>query len=216
MVEVLILHGWQNHRPDGHWQRWLAEELTARGHVVRYPQLPDADEPTREGWLAALEAELAETSRSELTIVAHSLGCSLWLAYAIERARAVQPGPDATGPAAARVMLVAPPSDGFLEQTPEIAGFVAGGTDTDDDARAGVAAALAAASLEAPIVVQSDADPCSPAGTTSFADAFELDRVIVPGGGHLTIEDGFGPFPLLLDLVLEVESTTASWETRAR
>ncbi|WP_255820923.1 alpha/beta hydrolase [Agromyces endophyticus] len=128
----------------------------------------------------------------------------------------MQPGPDATGPAAARVVLVAPPSDGFLEQTPEIAGFIAGGTDADDDARAGVAAALAAASLEAPIVVQSDADPCSPAGTTSFADAFELDRVIVPGGGHLTIEDGFGPLPLVLDLVLEVEATTAAWETRAR
>ena len=37
----LILHGWQNHRPEGHWQRWLAGELEARGHVVRYPQLPD-------------------------------------------------------------------------------------------------------------------------------------------------------------------------------
>lgn len=20
----LILHGWQNHRPEGHWQHWLA------------------------------------------------------------------------------------------------------------------------------------------------------------------------------------------------
>ena len=21
--QYLILHGWENHRPEGHWQRWL-------------------------------------------------------------------------------------------------------------------------------------------------------------------------------------------------
>lgn len=30
----LILHGWQNHRPEGHWQRGLADALAARGHHV--------------------------------------------------------------------------------------------------------------------------------------------------------------------------------------
>ena len=44
VAEALILHGWQNRRPEGHWQRWLAEELEAGGVVVRYPQLPEPDE----------------------------------------------------------------------------------------------------------------------------------------------------------------------------
>lgn len=199
MGEVLILHGWRNHRPEGHWQRWLAEELDARGHDVRYPQLPDADTPVRAGWLAALEAELVGTTPSQLTVVAHSLGCALWLAYAVARRES---GLD--DPAAARVILVSPPSDGFLERTPEISGFLTADTGEDD----AVAAALAAASIAAPMVVQGDDDPVNPAGTVAFAEVFGLERVTVPGGGHLTIGDGYGPFPLVLDLVLDPGSPT--------
>ncbi len=56
---VLIVHGWQNHRPAGHWQRELAERLTADGHRVRYPQFPEPDVPVPEDWLALLRSELA-------------------------------------------------------------------------------------------------------------------------------------------------------------
>jgi len=38
---VLLLHGWQNHRPAGHWQHQLADDLTADGVDVSYPALPD-------------------------------------------------------------------------------------------------------------------------------------------------------------------------------
>lgn len=55
----LILHGWENHRPVGHWQRHLHDELVSRGHTVRYPQLPDADAPRLDAWLGALRSELA-------------------------------------------------------------------------------------------------------------------------------------------------------------
>lgn len=194
MGGVLILHGWQNHRPEGHWQRWLAGELTARGHDVRYPQLPDADAPTRADWLAALDAELAGTNPADLTVVAHSLGCSLWLAHALARAEA-----GLGAPVAARVVLVAPPSEGFLAGIPEIAEFAAGAS--DDATRERVGAALAAATTAAPLVVQSDDDPCSPAGTLGLADALGLERITVAGAGHFTIEEGFGPLPVVLDLV---------------
>jgi hypothetical protein len=50
----LLLHGWQNHRPAGHWQHWLAGQLTALGYEVAYPQLPDPDHPDLERWLAEL------------------------------------------------------------------------------------------------------------------------------------------------------------------
>ena len=37
-TSVLILHGWQNHRPAGHWQHVLADELLPRHGVdVRLP-----------------------------------------------------------------------------------------------------------------------------------------------------------------------------------
>jgi predicted alpha/beta hydrolase family esterase len=39
-VRVLIRHGWQNRRPEGHW---LAGRLRDDGHEVRYPQFPEPD-----------------------------------------------------------------------------------------------------------------------------------------------------------------------------
>src|SRR5919108_130758 len=44
MTAYLILHGWQNHRPEDHWQHWLADRLTEPRHQVVYPQLPDPDD----------------------------------------------------------------------------------------------------------------------------------------------------------------------------
>ncbi|MGH1550815.1 hypothetical protein ACRAWB_17190 [Leifsonia poae] len=42
MRAFLILHGWDNFRPPGHWQRELATALEQRDERVVYPQLPDA------------------------------------------------------------------------------------------------------------------------------------------------------------------------------
>ena len=191
MAEVLILHGWQNHRPEGHWQRWLAGELDAAGHAVRYPQLPEPDAPVRTEWLAALEAELEGTDPAELTVVAHSLGCMLWVAHARARAAA-----GLTGPVARRVLLVGPPSDAVVASIAELAEFAA----VDAGHEASATAALAAASVEPPVVVAGDHDPYSPVEEEGLAARLGLERIVVEGGGHLTIEDGFGPFPLILGL----------------
>lgn len=207
MAEVIILHGWQNRRPEGHWQRWLAGELRGLGHEVRYPQLPDPDAPDLAVWLAALDRELRGTDPEQLTIVAHSLGCLLWVAHANARAAAGE-----RGHVARRVVLAAPPSDAVVSSIPEIASFAvmspaasgAGEGRTADAAAAvgpGLRAALAAASLEPPVVVAGDDDEYSPVEAEGLAARFGLERLVVDGGGHLTIDDGFGPFPLLLDLV---------------
>jgi predicted alpha/beta hydrolase family esterase len=39
-TSFLVLHGWPNRRPDGHWQRWLADRLAEDEAQVLYPQLP--------------------------------------------------------------------------------------------------------------------------------------------------------------------------------
>ena len=191
VAEVLILHGWQNHRPEGHWQRWLAAGLEASGTLVRYPQLPEPDEPVLDDWLAALDEELGGTDPARLTVVTHSLGCLLWLAYAARRAEA-----GASAPIARRVVLVAPAAPEVLRGIPEIAEFAP----TIDDDR--LRAALAATASEGATIVAGDADPYCPGGAESvFAKPLGAEFVVVPGGGHLTIEDGFGPFPLVRDLV---------------
>jgi predicted alpha/beta hydrolase family esterase len=104
-VGFLILHGWQGSGAD-HWQTWLADRLRAGGHEVRYPDLPDPDEPRLAAWLAVLRDVL----REEDTVVCHSLACCLWLHH---RARGGAP--------AARVLLVAPPC--LDPPPPEIADF---------------------------------------------------------------------------------------------
>ncbi|RZS65611.1 hypothetical protein EV187_1308 [Agromyces ramosus] len=188
--EYLILHGWQNRRPEGHWQRWLAAELESRGASVRYPQLPEPDEPVLDDWIAALEAELRETDPASLVVVAHSLGCLLWLAYATRRA---ERGADV--PAARRIVLVAPAAGTVLRGIPEVAAFAP----TLDCATA--RDALAGSVAERGVVVACTDDPYCPEGAEhAYARPLDLDFVPVEGGGHLTIDDGYGPFPLVLAL----------------
>lgn len=187
--QVVILHGWQNRRPDGHWQKWLAAELEARGAEVRYPQLPDPDAPVPGEWLAALEAQLAGFQPERLTVIAHSLGCLLWLDHLRERARRGE-----RGLAAARVVLVAPPAPEVLAAVPEIAAFA---IDPDEEL-----ASLVAAATGELLVVAGDIDEYCPRGAgPSFAEPLGAALLTVEGGGHLTIDDGFGPFPLVLELV---------------
>ena len=183
MKQYLILHGYENRRPDGHWQRWLASELEGSGASVRYPQLPEPDEPELDDWVAAIEAELAGTEAGSLTVVCHSLGCAAWLAFAARRAAAGR-----TDAAASRLLLVAPVSDPVLRGIPGIAGFALGGD------------AVHAAAAQV-IVIAGDADPYCPEGAGRvFAEPLGAEHVTVTGGGHLTIDDGFGAFPLVLDL----------------
>jgi predicted alpha/beta hydrolase family esterase len=192
--QYLILHGWENRRPAGHWQRWLAGELESRGAVVRYPQLPEPDLPVLDDWIDALESELRDTDPASLTVVAHSLGCLLWLAYATRRASGVD---GAERPVARRLVLVAPPAGSVLRGIPEIAAFAP----TLDCAAA--ATALAASASERGVVVAGTNDPFCPEGAEhAYARPLDLAFVPVEGGGHLTIDDGYGPFPLVLDLVL--------------
>ena len=189
-ADVLILHGWQNRRPDGHWQRWLAAELEATGARVRYPQLPDPDEPVLEDWITALEQQLDGVDPGGLTVVAHSLGCLLWLAHATRRA---DRGEMST--LARRVILVAPAAPDVLRGIPEIAAFA---PDLEEPA---TRAALAASALERVTIVAGTDDPYCPEGAqVTYAQPLDADLVSVEGGGHLTIDDGYGPFPLVLDL----------------
>jgi len=70
----LVLHGYQNHRPAGHWQWLLTEQLRTAGEQVLYPQLPAPEQPSRADWTALLRAELAQLGTGERVVVAHSLG----------------------------------------------------------------------------------------------------------------------------------------------
>ncbi|MEU6928108.1 alpha/beta hydrolase [Streptomyces sp. NPDC046385] len=178
MTTYLILHGYQNHRPPGHWHHWLAGALRERGHEVRYPQLPEPDAPVLAEWLDALEEHGRRPAEGEFVVVAHSLGVLLWL-----RAAAAGRVPDAD-----RVLLVAPPSPGVTASLPEIAGF-ADGLD------------LGAVHLKAPArLVWAAADPYCPEGAaTHYGTPLGLAMDEVPDGAHLTPDSGYGAWPSVLE-----------------
>jgi len=177
MTSFLILHGWQNHRPEGHWQRELAERLTALGHRVDYPQLPDPDAPDLGAWLAVLRGTPADADR---VVVCHSLACLLWLHALADTAHA---------PPAARVLLVAPPSPELVAGHPEIAAFV-----PPSAVRPGPGTRL----------VAGDDDPWCPDGALRrFAEPLGVDIDVIPGGGHLNPASGYGEWPDVLAWCLD-------------
>jgi predicted alpha/beta hydrolase family esterase len=173
-MQVLILHGWQGSGAD-HWQTWLAERLRARGIDVRYPALPDPGDPDPAAWDEALQAELdAMVAPEERVVVCHSLACALWLRLAARR----------PGVAAARVLLVAPPTP--ESQFPEVARFFPTGADAE---------ALAAVAGDTRLTC-ADNDPYCPEGAAAlYGEPLRIPVDLVPGGGHLNPDAGFGPWP---------------------
>ncbi|MEU8520346.1 alpha/beta hydrolase [Streptomyces sp. NPDC048577] len=179
MNTYLILHGYQNHRPAGHWQHWLAGQLAEHGHEVRYPQLPEPDAPVLEEWLAALREHLGRPAGGGRPVVlAHSLSVLLWL-------RAAALAPDAVD--VERVLLVAPPSPTVTASIPEIAAFA-------DGLDLGVR-------LKAPTrLVYGDGDPYCPEGADGhYGVPLGLDSDRVPAGAHLNPDSGYGPWPAVLE-----------------
>ncbi|MFF3690849.1 RBBP9/YdeN family alpha/beta hydrolase [Streptomyces sp. NPDC002187] len=182
----LILHGWQNRRPAGHWQHWLAGELAGRGHHVTYPQLPDPDRPDLQSWLGRLGTLLEaqrDTRAHERVVICHSLAVLLWL-HAVARA----------GARADRVLLVAPPSGEVIAGYEEVAGF---GGPRATGAQVGAAAGSTR-------LVAGDDDPYCPGGAAEqYGRPLGLATDVVPGGAHLDLDAGYGPWPSVLGWCLD-------------
>jgi predicted alpha/beta hydrolase family esterase len=170
----LFLHGLGGSGP-GHWQRWLAERLGEAGHAVRFPDLPDPDSPDPEAWNRALHAELENLDGPERVVVCHSLSCITWLGASEEIERPVD-----------RVALVAPPSLGA--GLPELVPFFPVIATAQDVARAASHTRL----------VCSDNDSYCPEGAAAlYGGPLNLPIDLQPGGGHLNLDTGLGPWPAL-------------------
>jgi serine hydrolase len=163
----LILHGLEGSGP-GHWQTWLTARLRADNERVAYPDLPDADMPALQAWHSALTGELDAQPEGEVIVVCHSLSCLLWLHHVADG-----------GVQADRVLLVAPPSEGA--DIAQIAGFFP----------VPLPRLIAGARL-----VCSDNDPYCPEGAAAlYGEPLGIPVDLIPGGGHLNPDAGYGPWP---------------------
>jgi predicted alpha/beta hydrolase family esterase len=161
----LILHGLEGSGP-GHWQTWLTARLRASGERVAYPDLPDADMPSLPAWRSALEGELGALPEGERIVVCHSLSCLLWLHHVADG-----------GAQADRVLLAAPPSE--RAGVPQIAGFFPAPLPALTGAR----------------LVCGDDDPYCPEGADTVYGVLGIPVDVIPGGGHLNPDAGYGPWP---------------------
>ena len=180
----LVLHGWQNHRPRGHWERELVADLRARGEPVQYPQLPDPDRPSPAAWTELLLAELDLLGPGERVVVAHSLSVLLW-AYAAPTVAASSP--------VDRVLLVAPPSRSVLARYDDVAEW----------ARLDVDPPLVASTAGSVRLVCSDDDPYCPEGALVAYPRLAPDVDLLPGEGHLDPVAGYGRWPAVLAWCLD-------------
>ncbi|MFJ3222388.1 RBBP9/YdeN family alpha/beta hydrolase [Streptomyces sp. NPDC086783] len=185
-ASFVILHGWRNRRPAGHWQHWLARELAARGSHVHYPQLPDPEDPDLDAWVDRVRTLLTarpDGRDTERVVVCHSLAAAVWLHAA---ARGVV--------RADRVLLVAPPSAEVLRRHAEVAAFAPAGTAPGHLASAAGTTRLAAG----------DDDPYCPGGAARiYGRPLGLDTDVIPGGGHLDPDAGYGRWPSVLGWCLD-------------
>jgi predicted alpha/beta hydrolase family esterase len=111
-------------------------------------------------------------------VVAHSLGAVLWLHHV--------PLPH-DAPRPARVALVAPPSP--RTTIPEIAAFFPPPLDVDA-IRHGA---------DGTVLIAGDNDPYLPEGIGSaYALPLRIATTVIPGGGHLNVEAGYGEWPAML------------------
>ncbi|MDN3022709.1 alpha/beta hydrolase [Streptomyces sp. S.PB5] len=182
MTAYLILHGWQNHRPENHWQHWLADRLTELGHEVTYPQLPDPDDPGLEVWLGELARHLAAGPD---VVLAHSLSAVLWL-HAVSRGIVEEGDVD-------RVLLVSPPSPSVLARYPEVAEFAPPAPEF---------------TFPGPTrLIAGDDDPYSPEGARAvYGDPLALPTTLLPGAAHLDLDAGYGSWPSVLEWCLDPET----------
>jgi hypothetical protein len=175
---VVILHGLEGSGPD-HWQTWLAGELSTAGREVRYRELADKDHPDLAAWLAALDDTLTGLPDDGFDVVAHSLSAVLWLHHCAD------PG---SSPRPARVALVSPPSPHTA--IAEIATFFPPPLDIDAVRHA----------ADGTVLVAGDDDPYVSEGiAAAYGLPLKISTTVVPGGGHLNTESGYGPWPAMLD-----------------
>ena len=188
MKKVLLLHGWTNKRPEGHWLRLTAAELRARGHQVWYPQFPNPDRPNPTDWQELLrqESNMMDEAPGEAKIaIAHSLGTTNWLYGAINNIY--------TNPFD-RVLLVAPPDPTLTKEADGIEGEPL-------DLSNPLLAPQARKWARELTVIASNNDKWLPRGVGIYEEPLQTKPILFENAGHFSLDDGWGPWPGLISWI---------------
>ncbi len=183
---IVLVYGYEG-SGEGHWQRWAAATLRARGVAVAFPELSDPASPRKDVWVAELRAVVNDARRRNdtVTFLCHSLGC-----WAVDHLVSE----DGTAGMHA-ALLVAPPSP-FLVFEP-VDSFL------PPPRRADAWAPIAARTL---LVGSDDDDYAGPDELRDVARALGVPWRILPGAGHINVAAGYGPWPFVMEWLAEVKA----------
>jgi predicted alpha/beta hydrolase family esterase len=180
---IVIVYGYDGSGP-GHWQRWLADAVEARGAAVVFPELPDPAAPQKDEWVAAL-ADVVARAPSPVTFVCHSLGC-----WAVDHLLAERGAANVHA-----ALLAAPPSPDLLFEP--VQSFL------PPPRRRDAWASLAARTL---VIGSDDDDYATAEETAASAAALGVAHWILPGAGHINVAAGYGPWPFVLEWLASVDA----------
>lgn len=191
MRTFLVLHGLENRRWPGHWQRHLVAALRAAGHPTIYPQLPNEATPAQDEWHDVVRTELEllhEAGAISVTVIAHSLS-GVSILGLLE---------NVASPIAIEHLLLVAPAD------PEL---IAQRTDFRLDVSSPTVRAGLQRSVERVTLIASEADEWLPRGVEeTYAQPLELEPVLFHGAGHISMNDGFGLWQGVINWALAPES----------
>ncbi len=181
MKRAFIIHGWEG-RPDSNWFDWLRSELEKKGFSVEIPQMPNADHPQIEEWLAHLEEIIGEPD-VDTYLIGHSLGAIAILRY-LERLKGKKIG-------GAVFAAGFPESIGI----PEIENFFAAPLNYEK-------VKFAAKNF---VAINSDNDHYVPLRNGEILrDKLGAKLIVVPNGRHLNEGEGNFQFPTMLKEILRI------------
>lgn len=187
--KIVIVHGWTG-SPNTDWYKWLKNRLKEKGYETKLPSMPDTANPKIGEWVNKLK-EISEPDKNTF-FVGHSIGCQAILRYLAELPENVRIG---------GVVLVA----GWFNLTDET---------WDENFKYEIAEPW----LKDPvdfieikkhctkfIVINSDDDPYVPLSDTGlFKEKLNAEIIIVHNMGHISGEDGFKDFPLVLNEIIKM------------
>ena len=179
-----LIHGWDG-APDRDWLGWAQGALREKGFEVAAPEMPDTEHPRIVAWLAKMREVVARID-GDTYFVGHSIGCQAIMRFLAER--------DAK---AGGAIFVAGWFNLVNLEGPEAEAIAKPWIETPIDL------AKVRQNLGWSVAMLGDNDPWVPYPETkaAFETGLGSGTVTLPGAGHVTADDGFGPLPQLLEVL---------------
>lgn len=182
MKTAIIVHGWEGASTKD-WMPWTKDALEKIGVKVVMPDMPHTEKPEIGEWVKYLTSVVG-TPDKNIYFIGHSIGCQTILRY---------------------LETLTTPVGGAI--------FVAGwftlanleGPEADAIAKPWIQTPMdfkkIKANLPRSIVMIGDNDVWVPYEETKkqFKERLGSEVVTIAKGGHITGDDGFGPFPQLIE-----------------